>query len=307
MFLQKTSSPDALPGPLDGRLESLPHNKKADMPKTPPRFTEGERAILGGLLLDPDAAAKVIGTLDADDFYTEAHRICYAAIQELFERNQPVDYVTLTAALKQGVGAHGRAPLLEQVGGVQFLTDLVDAVPSAANIVHYATLVKDKAVLRRLISAGTEVVTRCYEDHEDVYGELDKKKKPPTPEIWGYEDTAGIIGLCFTTGAPVDFSPPQIEEWNWFLRTLGLGSKKWGVSRRHLIDLLIIKDLLSCGFGAEIRHQVFSAIGKDFKFINLKRGLLQIQVNIIAYEAEIDRRISEWNAQRRVGSVGGCS
>jgi replicative DNA helicase len=129
--------------------------------RLPPQFLEGERAILGGLLIDNDALPKVMGTLSADDFYREAHRNVFKAVTDLFNRNEPVDWVTLTAALKE-------AGLLESVGGPAFLAELVDAVPSAANIEHYTRVVKEKAVLRQLISASTEISTRCYEDHGTI-------------------------------------------------------------------------------------------------------------------------------------------
>ncbi len=129
--------------------------------RLPPQFLEGERAILGGLLIDNDALPKVLATLSADDFYREAHRNVYKAVTDLFNRNEPVDWVTLTAALKE-------AGLLENIGGPAFLAELVDAVPSAANIEHYTRVVKEKAVLRQLISASTEISTRCYEEHGSI-------------------------------------------------------------------------------------------------------------------------------------------
>jgi replicative DNA helicase len=138
--------------------------------RLPPQFLEGERAILGGLLIDNDAIPKVLTVLSADDFYREAHRNLFKAITQLFSRNEPVDWLTLTSALKE-MGQ------LEAVGGQAFLAELVDAVPSAANILHYTRVVKDKSVLRQLISASTEVVTRCYEEHADVDEFLDEAEQ----------------------------------------------------------------------------------------------------------------------------------
>lgn len=138
--------------------------------KTPPQFLEGERAILGGLLIDNDALPKVIAILTPDDFYREAHRNIVKSIVDLFNKNEPVDLITLTAALKE-------KGFFENVGGVAFLTELIDAVPSAANIVHYAKVVKEKAILRQLISAATEISTRCYEDQSDIDEFLDEAEQ----------------------------------------------------------------------------------------------------------------------------------
>src|SRR4030042_1616490 len=125
--------------------------------RVPPQFLEGERAILGGLLLDNDALPKVMAVLSPDDFHREAHRNIFKAMMELFNKNEPVDWITLTAVLKEQA-------LLESVGGHGFLAELSDAVPSAANILHYTKVVREKSVLRQVIGAATEISTRCYED-----------------------------------------------------------------------------------------------------------------------------------------------
>ncbi len=138
--------------------------------RKPPQFVEGERAILGGILLDNDALPKAVSILSADDFYREGHRLVFKSITDLFNKNEPVDWITLTAALKE-------AGTLEAAGGVAFLTELVDAVPSAANIVHYARIVKEKALLRQMITAATEITTRCYEDHSNIDEFLDEAEQ----------------------------------------------------------------------------------------------------------------------------------
>lgn len=129
--------------------------------KVPPQFPEGERAILGGLLLDNDALPKVMEILSEDDFYREAHRRVFRVMTELFNKSEPVDWLTLTRGLQEG-------GLLETVGGIPFLTELSDAVPSAANILHYTRVVKEKALLRQMISASTEISTRCYEEQDNL-------------------------------------------------------------------------------------------------------------------------------------------
>jgi replicative DNA helicase len=138
--------------------------------RVPPQFLEGERAILGGLLLDNDALPKVIASLSPDDFYREAHRNIFKAMTELFNKNEPVDWITLTAVLKE-------QGMLESVGGHGFLAELSDAVPSAANILHYTKVVREKSVLRQVIGAATEISTRCYEDHANIDEFLDEAEQ----------------------------------------------------------------------------------------------------------------------------------
>lgn len=138
--------------------------------RTPPQFLEGERAILGGLLLDNDALPKVVAALSVEDFYREAHRTIFNAMVGLFARNEPVDWLTLTSILKE-------SGQLENVGGVAFLTELLDATPSAANILHYSTIVKEKSILRQLISTTTEISSRCYDDHGNIDEFLDEAEQ----------------------------------------------------------------------------------------------------------------------------------
>ncbi|MBM4329369.1 MAG: replicative DNA helicase [Deltaproteobacteria bacterium] len=138
--------------------------------RIPPHFAEGERAIIGGLLIDNDALPKALSILVEEDFYREAHRLIFAAVTELFNRGEPVDWVTLTSQLQ-------KTGCLDRVGGPAYLTELIDAVASAANIVHYATVVKEKALLRRLISASTEIVTKCYEVESGIDEFLDEAEQ----------------------------------------------------------------------------------------------------------------------------------
>jgi replicative DNA helicase len=148
----------------------MPPAEPTGQMRVPPQFLEGERAILGGLLLDNDALPKVMAVLSPDDFYREAHRNIFKAMMELFNKNEPVDWITLTAILKEQA-------LLESVGGHGFLAELSDAVPSAANILHYTKVVREKSVLRQVIGAATEISTRCYEDHANIDEFLDEAEQ----------------------------------------------------------------------------------------------------------------------------------
>ncbi|GAB4167420.1 MAG: replicative DNA helicase [Geothermobacteraceae bacterium] len=131
--------------------------------RVPPQSLEAEMSVLGGILLDNQALNQVLEILTADDFYRESHRKIFRAVVDLSERGEPADMVTLSAALE----ARGE---LESIGGTAFLTSLVDQVPTAANIVYYSKLVKEKAISRRLISTATEIATKGYEggDVEEI-------------------------------------------------------------------------------------------------------------------------------------------
>jgi RecA-family ATPase len=112
---------------------------------TPPHNIEAEQSVLGGILLDNDILPAVLEILSGEEFYRAAHRSAFAGIVALFERNEPCDLVTLTNLLKS-------ENKLDEAGGASYLASLLDRVPSAANAGHYARIVREKALRRRLIA-----------------------------------------------------------------------------------------------------------------------------------------------------------
>ncbi|RLA84468.1 MAG: replicative DNA helicase, partial [Deltaproteobacteria bacterium] len=138
--------------------------------RVPPHSLEAEQSVLGGVLIDNNVINKVLEILREEDFYREAHQRIFSAMISLYERNEPLDLITLTNELK-------KRKLLEQVGGASYLAQLVDAVPTAANTVYYAKIVKEKSLLRKLISTATEIITQCYQEGEDVEEFLDEAEQ----------------------------------------------------------------------------------------------------------------------------------
>ncbi len=134
--------------------------------RIPPQNIEAEISVLGAVLQDPAALLKALEVLRPADFYKEAHRKIFSGCIDLFDRNEPVDLVTLANELM-------RRKQLEEVGGASTLSALVDAVPTAANVGYHARIVKDKALLYALIQKATAVVSRAYADQDDVDEVLD--------------------------------------------------------------------------------------------------------------------------------------
>lgn len=134
--------------------------------RLPPQNLEAEQSILGGVLLDNQALNTVLEILERSDFYSESHRKIFSAILDLSERNEPSDLITLSNILRE-------KKQLDAVGGIVYLAALVDNVPSAANVGHYAEIVKKKAILRRLIATATEILTKSYNAGAEVDEVLD--------------------------------------------------------------------------------------------------------------------------------------
>ncbi|MEK7593203.1 MAG: replicative DNA helicase [Patescibacteria group bacterium] len=134
--------------------------------KLPPQDIEAERSVLGALMLDKNAVIKVADLIVAGDFYQPAHSKIYEAILGLFEKNEPIDILSVTNKLKD----KGQ---LNEIGGSSYLTELINSVPTAAHIAHYAKLIRDKKVLRELIKASAEITEKVFENTDDSENLLD--------------------------------------------------------------------------------------------------------------------------------------
>jgi replicative DNA helicase len=135
--------------------------------RVPPHSLDAEVSVLGAALLSRSAASDAVEVLRADDFYRNAHRIVFEAVQALTATGEPVDTVTITDWL-------ARRDRLDEVGGPAGIHELTVAVPTAANANYYARIVREKALLRRLIDAGTEVVKLGYESVDDAEKVVDQ-------------------------------------------------------------------------------------------------------------------------------------
>jgi replicative DNA helicase len=138
--------------------------------KIPPQNLVAEQSVLGSILIDKNAILRVIESLSPDSFYRDAHRYIYEAMLRLFELGEPVDSITVSEILRN----EGK---LDAVGGSVYIADLINSVPTSANVDHYAKIVEEKATLRHLIDAGTRIVQNAFEEPEDVNSILDAAEK----------------------------------------------------------------------------------------------------------------------------------
>jgi replicative DNA helicase len=138
--------------------------------KMVPHNIEAEQAVLGALLIDPDAIFRINTFLRADDFYVERHRWLYDSILALHDRGEAVDFVTLCDELE-------RREQLAELGGAAYITWLIDATPTALNVEHYGRIVERTSTLRRLIGAAGEIAALAYEDNDDVDEVVDRAEQ----------------------------------------------------------------------------------------------------------------------------------
>ena len=138
--------------------------------KTVPANLEAEQAVLGSLLIDPDAIIKIASSLRDSDFYRERHQWIYSALLTLHERREPADFVTLVDELE-------RNEQLEAVGGPAYITELINSTPTAIYVDHYARIVERTATLRRLIGAAGQIAELAYDESHEVDEVVDRAER----------------------------------------------------------------------------------------------------------------------------------
>lgn len=150
------------------RIKKPPMDKVtvAALDKLPPQNLEAEASVLGSLLLDKDAIIRIADIIITEDFYDSRHKVIYGAILELFEKSVSIDILTLGNLLEE-------SKLLERAGGHAYISSLVNAVPTAAHVVHYANIVRKKGTLRRLIDSATDITRLAYKEEGEVEDILD--------------------------------------------------------------------------------------------------------------------------------------
>lgn len=208
--------------------------------KLPPYSIEAEQAVLGSIMLRPDAYADVSDIIDIEHFYSEKHKTIYKGISDLLGKGNPVDYLSLKNTLDE-MGA------LEQIGGAGYLAELVQAVPSASNIEYYARILEKKHALRNLIHASEKIAGMSYSETGDLEEILDQAEK----EVFSVTQKK-------TRNTITDIKKGLIEAWDQIdkmhnstdeLRGVSTGFKDIDLKLSGLqkSDLIILAARPSCG------------------------------------------------------------
>ncbi len=138
--------------------------------RIPPHSIEAEQSVLGAMILDKEAINTAVEIIKPEDFYKEANKEIFEAIIDLYNKNEPVDLITLSEELK-------RRGTLENIGGVTYLADLSSIVGTTANTKYYCKIVEEKSILRRLIKSCDEIILKSYEDSDEVNAIIEKAEK----------------------------------------------------------------------------------------------------------------------------------
>jgi replicative DNA helicase len=138
--------------------------------RVPPQNLEAEQSLLAGVLIDPESMNKIVDAVAPEDFYRDDHTKIFELMLDLYEKNEPIDMITVSSAAKD-------KGILEKIGGVTYLNTLVDLMPTSANITQYAKMVREKALLRSLMRVSTEIIEKGYEVETNVDGYVDDAER----------------------------------------------------------------------------------------------------------------------------------
>jgi replicative DNA helicase len=252
--------------------------------KLPPQSIELEQGVLGAILLQNEALMRVLDVLHERDFYQEGHRWIFQTMLELFEENIPIDLLTVTERLRKN-------ERLERAGGVAYLTELVELIPTAANVAYHARMVRDKAVLRGLIQTATTIVSDSYEDVEDVDTLLDRAEQSIF-EISQRKSTAGFANI--NTILKDSFKHiEQLYERKELITGVATGFTDFDRLTAGLqpSDLIIIAGRPSMGktaLGLNIAQHVGVHVGRPVAIFSLEMAKEQLVMRMLCAEARVD-------------------
>ncbi|WP_274365033.1 replicative DNA helicase [Paenibacillus thermotolerans] len=259
-------------------------NRDIGFDRIPPQNLEAEQAVLGAILLDSVTLVTVMELLQPEDFYREAHGRIYESMVELGSENEPIDLITLTTKLQ------GKQQL-EEVGGIKYLTELASAVPTAANVLYYAKIVEEKAMLRKLIRTATEIVTNGYAGAEDVQDLLSEAERNIL-EISNRKSGSGFVSIKdvlmevfekvetlynqrgVTTGIPSGF--PDLDKMTA------------GFQRSDLIIIAARPSVGKTAFALNVAQNVAVRAKETVAIFSLEMSAAQLVQRIICAEANVD-------------------
>jgi len=261
--------------------------------RIPPQNIEAEQAVLGAIFLQPSSLTLASELLIPDDFYRAAHQKIYNAMLELSDKGEPVDLVTVTSELAD-------VNLLEEVGGVSYLSDLANSAPTAANIEYYGKIVEEKSILRRLIRTATTIAQDGYSREDEVEVLLSEAEKTimevaQRKNAGAFQNIKDVLVQTYdnietlhdrkgdVTGIPTGF--------------IELDRMTAGFQRNDLIIVAARPSVGKTAFALNIAQNVATKTDENVAIFSLEMGADQLVMRMLCAEGNID-------AQRlRTGSL----
>ncbi|MFA8439034.1 replicative DNA helicase [Pueribacillus sp. YX66] len=252
--------------------------------RTPPQSIEAEQAVLGAVFLEQESLVKASEILVPEDFYRPAHERIFRVMIDLSERGEPVDLVTVTTELQN-------RKLLEEIGGVSYLSDLASSVPTAANVEYYSYVIEEKSLLRRLIKTATEIAAEGYASEEEVEKVLDNAEKSIL-EVANRKNTGSFVSIKDIlveaydniemlhnrkddiTGVPTGF--------------IELDRITAGFQRNDFIIVAARPSVGKTAFALNISQNVATKTDENVAIFSLEMGAQQLVMRMLCAEGNID-------------------
>jgi len=259
-------------------------DKVSTFGKIPPHNTEAEQSVLGSMLLDQEAVIVAQEILKAEDFYKNAHKEIYESVCNLAIRNEPVDLVTLAEDLRN-------RGILEEVGGILYLTSLSSSVPVASNAKHYAEIVEKKATLRNLIKASEEIIGLGHSTEVDVEEIIEQAEKSifDLSQNRHSEALTPIDKLLSSTFDQIE----KLYENKGGIRGLSTGftdvdRKLNGLNKTDLILVAARPAMGKSAFAMNLAQNIAVRAGGSVAIFSLEMSKEQLMLRMIAAESMVD-------------------
>ena len=268
--------------------------------RVPPQNIEAEQAVLGSIFLDADVLIEAMEYVEPKDFYRRSHQLIFQTMMTLSDRNEAIDVVTIKDRLEQ-------ENLLEDVGGLSYLSDLALAVPTAANVIYYAKIVEQKSLLRNLIQTATEIVTKGFEQGEDVESILDDAER-------SILEVSEISDVLNTTIANIDQLYQNDEEITGLPTGYqALDKMTAGLQAEELIILAARPAVGKTAFALNIAQNVGTKTDKAVAIFSLEMGAESLVNRMLCAEGSIEAshlrtgQLSEEEWQNLIIAMGSLS
>ena len=277
--------------------------------RVPPQNMEAEQAVLGSVFLDAEVIIEAMEYIEPKDFYRRSHQLIFQTMITLSERNEAVDVITVKNKLEE-------EQVLEDVGGLSYLSELALSVPTAANIAHYAKIVEQKSLLRNLIHTATEIVTKGFEQGEDVETILDEAERSIL-EVSEKRNRSGFLSISDilnSTIANID----QLYQQNEDITGLPTGYQALdkmiaGLQPEELIILAARPAVGKTAFALNIAQNVGTKTDKAVAIFSLEMGAESLVNRMLCAEGSIEAghlrtgQLSEEEWQNLIIAMGSLS
>ena len=256
----------------------------AGLERLPPHNLDAEQSLLGSLLIDRDAIIRVAAFVKPEDFYAPANGTVYRAVLDLYNRREPTDVVTLTDEL-------GRRDQLEAVGGAAYLSALVSAVPTAVHVEYYGRIVERTATLRRLIDAGTQIVTIGYRDGVETEDALDAAERAVF-EVSQKRQTKDFVAVADVLDRFFD-QIDYLQQHRGEVVGVGTGFADLdqllgGLQRSDLVIVAARPSMGKTSLALGLAHGAAIAHGKTVGVFSLEMSAEQLVQRLLAMETGVD-------------------